>query len=523
MTVASQITPVTGTTAARAAATRVLATGERFLDTDTGRSGVGDGATVPSLLGHIKGTRYDAGETLVAKLDSKFGTGVVYVAGDSTGAINTRWPRRLLTSLAAAYTDAAVTEYASWDDTAKTYTTTVIQAGTTGGALGIRSRDTFNRTSADLIGSTADTGQAWAQSATNSQGDFSVNPTDGLVRSSDTATAVCLLDSGSAGDRIVTLAGITNWSSVATGTSINMRLYTKFVDASNNVYGQVSISSTGVVTWLLAKTIGGVATTMQAGSGSPLVNNTAGQSITSLKVTVAGTAASFEIVTGAGTFTASGTLAAGDVTTLNSATKDGIQSGPVGYKVSGSGTNGFTVNVTGSPSPLLAVTMYNGSYTGSQLSLQQPQLAAQCPVAPDLVLINSCHNYGSNSPAAYLLLLDQFINKVLSTWPNTGIAVMSQNPQKPPAVNQTPHLLRNQAIRRYCRDKGIDYIPVVEAFRGLGDGGASLVRADGIHPTDNTDTADAANGVASANGAQLWGRVVWAWLRGKSLVSAPTS
>ena len=53
----------------------------------------------------------------------------------------------------------------------------------------------------------------------------------------------------------------------------------------------------------------------------------------------------------------------------------------------------------------------------------------------------------------------------------------------------------------------------MEAFRAKSDLGVSLIRNDGVHPTDTTDTAD------PNNGAFVWTDAVWTiwtpsgWLR----------
>lgn len=459
------------------------------------------------------------GESLNAKLDIGTGAAVVYVAGDSTGYPTVRWPRRLMTRIAADNADAAVDVYDTWDDTAKTYTHTAVQAGSTGDT-GVAVHDTFNRDAADLIGSDADTGQTWAQQAANAQGDFSVSVSGGLLRTSNTPTAIVLIDSGVAGDRQVSLKGITNYSTVASGSTQNHRLYAKFADNSNYVYVGITISSTGVPSWAVAKLIGGVSTSVP-GVGTILTKNAASQTIDLMQIAVAGATVTATITTAAGTFTQSLTLTSTDQAALAAATKDGFSAGPAGYTVTGS-DNGFTTNITAVAPPALSVTMYNGSISGSVLTAQIGQLGTQCPVTPDLVIINSTHNYGTDTPSVYLAKLDSFVREVVDTWPSAGVAVMSQNPENPAIVaNAAAHLRRLLALRAYCRQKGIGYIPVAEGFVAFGSW-ASLLKSDGVHPTDTGDAADASSGSAATNGCQLWERVVYAWLQEQSYADAYT-
>lgn len=518
-----------GTTAQRLGSSKVLGLGDLFLDTDTGRYGYGNGSSAASDLPHIKGTVYDRGESFVAKLDAKSGRAVACTLSDSTGdnVVSTgRWPRALMTALAADNAAAYVERSDAWNDTSKVYANsqTVVQAGTSPGTVGVKGRDDFSTTAADLIGATATLGGTWFGSATNSAGDFSINSA-GLLRSSDAATSAQLLDTGTPGDREVSLGPIQNLITTATGVAANIRLYLKFVDSSNNAYVYVNQSTTGVISWGVTKNIGGVSTST-SGVGAILTSNSgSAQSLNLMKVAIVGLNVTGTIIDSTGTTrTAVVTLTSGEASTLAPATRGGFSSGGLsGWTIPKGGSNGYSDNVTAAAAPLLQIVSYNGAITGSVLTAQTNQLTVMCPEPPDVVFINSVHNYGSDTAITYLAKLDAAINKVLVTWPNAGIVVMSQNPEKTPGTNPISHLIRNLALSSYCRTKGVGYVPVIEAFRSLGDLGVSLVRSDGVHPTDSSDTANAAPGTAATNGAQLWTRVVYQWLKSQSKISAPTT
>ncbi|MCK0517851.1 hypothetical protein [Williamsia sp. DF01-3] len=464
-----------------ASANPVLAAGEAGFESDTGQLKVGNGTAAWSALGYYGHIPTDVGQAFTAKSDAKVGVSNIYVPSDSTGAIATRWPRRWLAHEASKNTDALV-DMITWDDATKTRNAPdVIQAGTAP-ATGIVTKDTFSR-NGDLYGSTPDIGGAWGGFA-NSAGDWTLNGTQ-AVRTTDATTSEQISNSGVTGDRIVRITGVTV---VTTGQAATQqfRLITKRVSSTTMLYGYLNISTTGIATWGISKNIGGTTTTVVTGAANPLTANSATPQAANMTLTVAGTAVSFTLN---GT-TINGTLTSDDVTTLAPGTTDGWTGGTVGGMVIGD----FEVEVTTAGAVPRQIHMYNGALTGSTLDYQTTWLTQQCPVTPELVIINSCHNYGSDSPATYLGKLDAFVTLVRATWPTAGIVIMSQNPEKPPAANQNTHLLRLLAIRSWAAKRGIGYIPVMEAFRAKSDLGVSLIRNDGVHPTDTTDTADPNNG-----------------------------
>jgi hypothetical protein len=130
-------------------------------------------------------------------------------------------------------------------------------------------------------------------------------------------------------------------------------------------------------------------------------------------------------------------------------------------------------------------------------------VAVMTPVAPDLVTVATSHNHGTQDVAAFQTAVTTLVDTVLARYPDTGVALSSQNPQFPPkpADQAAAHLLRLAAIKPLARDRGWGYIAAAEPFLRRTDRGQALVIADGIHPDPTT-------------GFPLWRDAALAYLRG---------
>lgn len=456
---------------------------------------IGDSRYTPAGSNTLNG--YDTGQNFVVKNDTKYGISNIYVASDSTGAVSTRWPWQWLNRMASDNSDAMV-GIRTWNDATKTLNTeTVLQAGTIP-TVGIVTSDNFNRTG-DVYQSTPDIGNTWG-GFSNSAGDWICDGSK-AVRSNDTTSSELITNSGVTGNRIVRITGVTI-STVGQATAQSFRVITKRVASNVMLYGYLNVSTTGQVTWGVSKNISGTTSTVVSGTANPITANTANIS-TNITLSVSGTSVSFTV----GAQTINGTLTSSDVTALENGATDGFTNGPLGAM----SMDKFEVEVTTPGAISRQIHMYNGALTGSTLAYQTTWLAQQCPVTPEIVLINSCHNYGSQTSAQYLTALDDFLELVRTTWPTAGVVIMSQNPQKAPAPNQDAHLLRLQAIRSWATKNGVGYIPVIEAFRSLPNYGTTYIRSDGVHPTDATDTAD------PNNGAYVWTQAVYSYFSSMSL------
>jgi hypothetical protein len=420
----------------------------------------------------------DTGQAFLSKLTMRSGDIAVGVAADSTWNASDEAIDLYMTKLAADNPTLAV-EIKHWNDTTQAYSAaTVVSAGIaeTGGTV---FQDTFTRTAAEIYGTTPDIGEVWGRDGTNAMGDWSLNGTQ-AVRSADTTNGG-ILATGAAGDTETTVD--MNLSSLGTGTSRTFRLYFCYLNSTNHAFLQISIGTTGTVTWNITSRVNNVATAVATGTSNPFPANTTGSPVT-LKGKLQGTTLSGSIN---GT-TISGTLSSADAAVLASGVQAGVSGG-----IAGDAMNSFQIVVL-APAPPKKLTLWNASMSGSTLLYQQTRFAPMFPVPLDLLIINSGHNYGTNTPAQYEAAIDSFIAAFRAVQPAAGIVISSQNPQKAPASGRVSHLLRQATLKSYAARKGIGYIPGMEAFKALPDGGVTLIATDGVHPTPG----------ASNSGSSLW-------------------
>ena len=165
-----------------------------------------------------------------------------------------------------------------------------------------------------------------------------------------------------------------------------------------------------------------------------------------------------------------------------------------------------------------AMDVSNSAWGGSRADTSVTNIDLLFPVRPDLVMINHGHNYDSTwTPATYLADIQAFVDALNTKYPPLTVggplipvAIASQNPSflgtAGGSIEKPWHLPRMMAIRNYAAKMGWGYIPMYEAFNGLGDGGHSLIRTlDGVHPNWLV-----ASGVP-VPGGQLQGQVVREW------------
>lgn len=208
----------------------------------------------------------------------------------------------------------------------------------TGASIASRARvqDTFTRTAADLRGSDPDIGAAWG-GPTGNIGMYSVGSGVASYVGNGTGGAEIVADGGVAGDHTVTLDVVLP-TNVA--TSRVFRVHAKYLDASNHVMINATVSSAGG-TWTLVKRIGGTVTTLATWSPAPIPLGQASVAF-SVTLSVAGTAATATINgVPAPTPTA---LTAGDVTVLAPATGAGFF-----VAVPGATVDNFTLTVPALP------------------------------------------------------------------------------------------------------------------------------------------------------------------------------
>jgi len=434
-----------------------------------------------------------AGESLAAKLDTGAGDITLAVLGDSTGNDGDEWVALLRNKLLASRPKLRG-EYTLWSDAAQAYPAmTVSQQGegyVPGGLLRLTD-DPFNRTAADLTGTTPDVGAKWVAGA----GAFSVNENVATARSTG---GTVLTDGGRQGDMTVTLEGVT-LNTTPTAAARQLQVYAKYATASNHIWLYLNVSTTGVVTWGIFRRLAGTATQLVTGPNTVLPANATTKFDMQLKVigqTVTAT------VNGA---SISAVLSAADADSYAGATQAGMANGNSGNTpATGATIDRFTLDVD-AVGQGQALRIYNGSMPGSTLAYQAQRLAAMLPAAPDLVFLSSGHNYGAGGDISYLTAVTDLVAAIRARYPNAGIAVCSQNPEFQPWPNAGQHLRRLTALRVKALTEGWGYVPALEAFLSQPDGGASLVNpTDGIHPLPA--------------GSQLWGDTAYQYVTAKTML-----
>lgn len=431
----------------------------------------------------ILANQFDKGEAFVNKLTMKTGDIAVGLAGDSTMNAMDEAADLYMVKLAADHPSLAV-GIKHWNDTTQAYDAEVqVSTGIaeTGGTV---FHDTFSRTSADLYNSTPDIGEVWGRDGSNASGDWAVDGNK-AVRTSDTVVGASIADGAVGGDMRVSFSGALTTVNNS-GATRRFFIYLNYVDPANHVYASINIvDTTGVVSVQISKRIANVVTTLYSSASGALTANTSKVPYT-LAFWRAGTAL---------TFTLNGTnhtasITADDAIAINAGTKAGFTASAV---TAGDWIDDFKMEII-TAAPAKKLTFYNGSFSGSKLDYQEPRVAALFPVPLDVLLINSGHNYGAQTPAQYQTALDSFITAFRAVQPTSGIVITSQNPQKAPASNQVGHLLRQASVRSYAAKRGLGYVPGMEAFKNLPDGGVTLIATDGVHPTGGT----------TGTGSSLW-------------------
>ena len=434
--------------------------------------------------------RFDtAGEALAAKLDIGGGGDIVMsLMSDSTGAPDTGWWRTWAEQIAAARPALRV-EYALWDDAAQSYPVpTVLQAGSNYvPPVGVV--DSFNRTSTSLNQSKPEVGGVW----NGPPGVFSLSGSRAVVGAS---IGEIVSDAGATGNATARASGVVfNMTPPSSGTK-QFKVFAKYLSSSTHVYVLVQLSSTGVLAWQVIKRIAGAASVLFTGENFTYTANA--DNTLEIALTVSGTAvtASVNEKSGAGSLTQS------DVDTLAAATAAGLGTAG-GSTLTGLSVDAFSYVIEGAVSSGQKLTVYNGSQGGTTFGYGPTayhlavagRLQKMNPVRPDVVFLNSSHNYLDATPAAYVADINQMVTALRTLYPGVSVAVSSQNPRFSPAVSIRPHLERLVALRILALQSGWGYLPVLETFLTRSDGGKSLVLDDGVHP--NVDGRTVWRSVAS--------------------------
>ncbi|OZF51282.1 SGNH/GDSL hydrolase family protein [Rhodococcus sp. 14-1411-2a] len=428
----------------------------------------------------------DRGEAVMSRIRLKTGDNKIGIIGDSTGNSPTEWADLHATYLAAKDTDRRC-EILHWNETTQAMdAATVVQPGIAGASAGVVFHDTFTRTATEIVGSTPDVGPAWIGDSSNSSGDWSLDGTAAL-RTADATNGYVVANGGVDANSRVTFDFTVG---AATGGGDNQSRYAfRYLNTQTLLWVFISITNSGSATAFLRKTIANVTTTITqqtftidtASSAAPvsLVCEVVGDSVT---VTVNGT-----VITA--------TLTADDLAALAGSTKAAF-----GYGRAGNRMLEFKMETTNQVTARL-LRVYNASQSGSTLAYQQSRLATMLPESLDLVYINSCHNYSSDTIATYIPKVEEFVTALRTVQPTASIVISSQNLRRSPADNIAAHVSRMSALKSYAVKRGYGYLPVAEAWASSAADPASLMLADGIHPSTGANS-----------GSVLWAGVANAYM-----------
>lgn len=429
----------------------------------------------------------DRGEKVSGQLALKTGDLLVGVVGDSTGNLATgddgtdEWVGLLLATIGAEDDGLLVTVQTVAQTSPYAYGSTVTISDPAVPSVGI---DTFGRSGA-LEGSTGD-GRPWSLGVANGAGNW-VCDGSAAARSNVATTGEVVLDIGAHSSVALDL----DWTMIHGGTPAttkDRRILLAYKDSSNYLYLRVATATNNGLSWSLNKRIGGTASSIATGSTSAISASSTPQT------PVINT--SFNFQTGAfaatlGSTTINATISGADLVALQGATKVGVYGSPT---TEAETIDNFEWTVTGLASRTLHV--YNASISGSRLEVQEPIVSTLFPEPLDLLLISSSHNYTTRTLDEYEEGLDSFLEAFRAHDPESGIAIMSQNPQTPPSPSDriAKQLERCAWLKHYARTRRIGYIPVTEAFLAEADWGTLIAAVDGIHPTGGEEVGGVKTG-----------------------------
>jgi lysophospholipase L1-like esterase len=420
------------------------------------------------------------------------------IAGDSTVNDGNDPPRKLLLRLAQLTDGFGLSErsWASGSYGAPVVVEPFVGTPSTGGTV---FTDNLNRTAAELVGSTSSGGQVWA----GGTGAISVNGTAAVGSGTNAAAFNC-------GSKAIATVGdykvvTTNPASAAQARMTVGATQANFSTGGSYVWVQLAVTTSGVPQVSVWKRISGVNT--QIGATATIAGLTASSATPQdlkVKAEIAIQAVTVTLTVGGVDQVINATVTEGDTAILG--TFSGV-SFPANTATTFALDNitmaiPFTAGTTGD-----GLEIWNAAVGGTTLAHQQTNMATMYPSGThfDWLLVTGGHNHGTQEPAAFLAVVDSFIEAFKAAHPETLIVISSQNPQFAPATSIDAHRRRQEALRGYAMENGYEYLPVFEAFAAQPDGGASLVNSsDGIHPTVTTST----------NITTWCGNILWAavWL-----------
>lgn len=436
-------------------------------------------------------------EILARFLDYK-GSGFIRgaIAGDSVVNDGGDPPRKILQRLGELTPTGVGMTDKQWSTSTNAYgSNIVVKAATatpsTGGTV---LTDNFNRTAAELVGSTTSAGQVWGGTA----GSWSAN---GTVA---TPAGVGSL-SFNAASKDVTLTAAISLVTTNTGAQTILQVCASSTAASlgdNMVFAQLAVSTTGIPNFSVYKRIGGVNTQISSTNYSTgLTTNTATAQTATVKLQIAIQQVTATITVNGTDTVISGTIAEGDVPLIGM--MSGVKAGAPDGRIK---LDNFIIDTPFTPGTTNGVEFWNAAVPGTSIDYQTARVATMYPAGTTFDFLFMCggHNNGTQTAEDFIADVDEFVTAFRAIHPNTPIIISSENPQFAPSLTIVAHARRQAALRAYAMENGHEYLPAFEAFSNEANGGVGYVQSDGIHPTVSVPTIS-----LNWSGATLWAAV---WL-----------
>lgn len=398
---------------------------------------------------------------------------VVGVASDSTANDITDWVRIWHQKWGATLSSSTRRAYSDWNAGTSSWNAQVVDAAGVPADPGVIVDDTFSRTG-EVVGSTPDTGPAWAGTAgiwtadgskAKAGGTFG-NISTGLNSRDQTAT--------------LTLSVVTTAPSVAQ----SLRVYVGATGAGTGLWAMLSLSTAGALTVQLWKSLPTNTSLAAAVPVAGAVTNSATAQTVTLSISTVIQAVTLTATTAGQTTTLTGTIS--EAETLSRGNNAFIGGGGAGGTFFAAiDTAHLQTPAADNPPPAPEVTIWNGATPGAGLTFfdTAKRAAMWGGKTIDVIVVAISHNQGSQLPGDYITELSAWVDAVRAEHPEAALLLVSQNPQYPPSAGGAAHRERLAALRRWASQQGYDYVGAYEAFAAYAGGGSTLVDSGGVHPT----------------------------------------
>lgn len=344
----------------------------------------------------------------------------------------------------------------------------------TPGHDGLVIEDSFNRVTTDLVGSTPDTGVAWAGSPDR----WSSNGTEAKAAGLGTLSV-------DAGVKDMVLESTLNITTEALDTAQSFRYYLGGTTATSQsgIMLAVNISNTGGLSFTPYNNISNPPTRFGDqlyASGATANSATPVQVTVRMEIDIQNVTITVTGPTGEARST-SGVIPEEQYAQLGT----WVQTWAFNAETPGLGIDHLKILTAPQPPVGDTLDVWNGAIAGGRWTTFNDAKLDEMfgGLHVDVLMFSMGHNNGSQSGSAFSAEVEAWIDLWMSHHPETqAIIWISQNPQFPPATRVSAHRERQLAMRVAAKQKW-EYVAGYEAFSTQPDGGQSMVGPDGIHPT----------------------------------------